>query len=214
LAIATTPTATYRLQVSRGLTLARARALVDYLRELGVSHLYLSPLLAATPGSTHGYDVIDHSRVSPDLGTEEDLQSLAGALHEADMGAVVDLVPNHMCIADVGNRQWNEVLEYGEEAAANEFFDIDWGPPKAELAGKVLLPVLGEQFGRELEKGAVKVAFEDGAFHLEYGPRRFPLTPNSWRLVLEPIWRRVKERAGDDAPEAVEVESILRSLAH
>ena len=93
-----------------------------------MSHLYLSPLLAATPGSTHGYDVIDHSRVSPDLGSEDDLEDLAQALHESDMGAIVDLVPNHMCIADVGNRQWNEVLEYGEEAAANEFFDIDWGP--------------------------------------------------------------------------------------
>jgi (1->4)-alpha-D-glucan 1-alpha-D-glucosylmutase len=82
------------------------------------------------------------------------------------------------------------------------------------LAGEVLLPVLGEQFGRELETGAVKVVFEEGSFHLEYGTRRFPLTPHSWQLLLEPLWRRVKERAGDDAPEAVEVESILRSLAH
>ena len=138
------PSATYRLQVCRSLTLSEVRERVGYLRDLGISHLYLSPLLAAAPGSTHGYDVVDHSRINPEIGSEDDLRALAEALHEADMGALVDLVPNHMCIAHPSNQLWYEVLENGEQAAATDFFDIDWGPPKAELAGKVLLPVLGD----------------------------------------------------------------------
>ena len=186
---------------------------MGYFRDLGISHLYLSPLLAAAPGSTHGYDVVDHSRINPEVGSEDDLRALADSLHEAGMGAVVDLVPNHMCIAQPTNKLWYEVLENGEQAAATDFFDIDWGPPKAELAGKVLLPVLGDQFGRELEAGAVKVAFDGGSFHLLCGDRRFPLAPNTWRFIIEPVWRRVKERAGDDAAPSVELESILRSLA-
>jgi len=208
------PVATYRLQLSRDVTLLRARELIAYLKGLGISHVYLSPLLAARAGSTHGYDVVDHARLNPDYGTEEDLGSFAAALAEADMGLIVDLVPNHMCIADASNARWNDVLENGQAAASTEFFDIDWGPPKAELAGKVLLPVLGEQFGRELERGAVKVAFDGGTFSLGYGERRFPLAPPSWRLVLEPVWHRVRSRAGDDHPDAVELESILRSLAN
>ena len=202
------------MQVCRSLTLAEVRERVGYLRELGISHLYLSPLLAAAPGSTHGYDVVDHSRLNPEIGSEDDLRALAEALHAAEMGALVDLVPNHMCIAQPSNQLWYEVLENGEQAAATDFFDIDWGPPKAELAGKVLLPVLGDQFGRELEAGAVKVEFDRGSFHLLCGERRFPLAPNTWRFVIEPIWRRVKERAGDDAAPSVELESILRSLSH
>jgi len=118
-----------------------------------------------------------------------------------------------MCI-DPANKRWYDVLENGQASASTVFFDIDWGPPKAELAGKVLLPVLGEQFGRELERGAVKVVLEEGTFSLRYGERPFPLEPRSWRLVLDPIWRRVRARAGDDSPQAVELESILRSLGH
>lgn len=205
--------ATYRLQLSRDVTFQRARELIPYLKSLGISHVYLSPLLAARPGSQHGYDVVDHSRLNPDYGTEEDLGAFAAALAEVDMGIIADLVPNHMCI-DPANTRFYDVLENGQASASTAFFDIDWGPPKAELAGKVLLPVLGEQFGRELERGAVKVALEDGAFSLRYGERPFPLNPPSWRLALEFLWRRVRARAGDDSAQAVELESILRSLGN
>ena len=207
------PVATYRLQLSHDVNFRRARELIPYLKSLGISHVYLSPLLAARPGSEHGYDVVDHGRLNPDYGTEEDLGAFATALAEADMGIVADLVPNHMCI-DPANTRFYDVLENGQSSASTVFFDIDWGPPKAELAGKVLLPVLGEQFGRELERGAVKVVLEDGVFSLRYGERPFPLTPPSWRLVLDPIWRKVRARAGGDSPQAIELESILRSLAH
>ena len=205
--------ATYRLQLSHDVNLRRARGLIGYFKSLGVTHVYLSPLLAARPGSEHGYDVVDHSRLNPDYGTEDDLGAFATALAEANLGIIADLVPNHMCI-DPANKRWYDVLENGQASASTVFFDIDWGPPKAELAGKVLLPVLGEQFGRELERGAVKVVLEEGTFSLRYGERPFPLEPRSWRLVLDPIWRRVRARAGDDSPQAVELESILRSLGH
>jgi (1->4)-alpha-D-glucan 1-alpha-D-glucosylmutase len=130
------------------------------------------------------------------------------------MGLIIDVVPNHMCISDAANTRWRDVLENGQGSAWTDFFDIDWGPPKPELAGKVLLPILGEQFGRELETGVLTVCFVDGAFALRAGSADLPLSPPSWRLVLEPLWHRVARRLGGDAEAAVELESILRALAH
>ncbi len=209
-----TPVATYRLQFTPAFTLADALELVPYLGTLGVSHIYASPLLAARSGSTHGYDVVDHGRVDPALGTEADVIALGEALAERGMGLIVDIVPNHMCIADPANTRWYDVLENGTGSVWVDFFDIDWGPPKAELAGKVLLPVLGEQFGRELESGALRVDLEEGAFRLRHGAGTLPLAPPSWRLVLEPLLRRVAARLGGEAEAAVELESILRALAN
>ncbi|HVR61070.1 MAG TPA: malto-oligosyltrehalose synthase, partial [Polyangia bacterium] len=213
-AVAEAPSATYRLQLTKDLTLAQAEALVPYLAALGVSHLYTSPLLAARLGSQHGYDVIDHARLNPELGTEAEFRSLATALRARGMGMIVDVVPNHMCISDPSNQRWQDVLENGPGAASTEFFDIDWGPPKPELAGKVLLPILGEQFGRELERGALEVRYTGGAFSLCYGDHCLPLDPRSWRLLLEPLWRLVVQRVGGEAPASVELESILRALGH
>jgi (1->4)-alpha-D-glucan 1-alpha-D-glucosylmutase len=208
------PLATYRLQFSRAFTLADARALVPYLATLGVSHVYASPLLAARAGSTHGYDVVDHGRIDPSLGTETDLAALAAALAARGMGLVVDVVPNHMCIADAANARWRDVLENGTASVWTDFFDIDWGPPKAELAGKVLLPILGDQFGRTLESGALRVALEDGAFQLRLGDAELPLAPPAWRAPLERLWLRVAARAGGESEAAVELESVVRALAH
>jgi (1->4)-alpha-D-glucan 1-alpha-D-glucosylmutase len=205
---------TYRLQLSSTFTLADARALVPYLDRLGVSHVYASPVFAARAGSTHGYDVVDHGRVDDALGGEEAFLALGHALAERGMGLVVDLVPNHMCIADDANTRWRDVLENGQGSRWVEFFDIDWGPPKVALPVKVLLPILGDQFGRELESGSLRVEVGDGAFRLAHGAGTLPLTPPSWRLVLEPLWRRVSARAGGESEAAVELESILRALAH
>ena len=208
------PVATYRLQFSASFTLADACALLPYLERLGVSHVYASPLLAARAGSTHGYDVVDHGRIDPALGTEADLVALGEGLARRGMGLIVDIVPNHMCIAGGDNTRWNDVLENGTGSMWVDFFDIDWGPPKPELAGKVLLPILGEQFGRELESGALRVELEAGAFRLRHGDNWLPLAPPSWRLLLDQVWRRVTERLGGEAEPAVELESILRALTH
>jgi (1->4)-alpha-D-glucan 1-alpha-D-glucosylmutase len=208
------PLATYRLQLSAKLTLADATKLVPYLDLLGVSHIYASPLLAARAGSTHGYDVVDHGIIDRALGTEEDLVALSHALAERGMGLLVDLVPNHMCIADGANQRWRDVLENGPGSIWVDFFDIDWGPPKAALTGKVLLPILGDQFGRELESGALVVELDDGAFQLRHGTDTLPLAPPTWRVLLEPLWRRVSALAGGESEAAVELESILRALAN
>jgi (1->4)-alpha-D-glucan 1-alpha-D-glucosylmutase len=208
------PRATYRLQFSPTFTLSDARKLVPYLDMLGVSDVYASPLLAARAGSTHGYDVVNHGRIDPALGGNDDLVALGQALADRGMGLIIDVVPNHMCIADAANTRWRDVLENGPGSVWTDFFDIDWGPPKAELAGKVLLPFLGEQFGRELESGALRVELDGGAFRLRVGDGDLPLAPPSWRLLLEPLWRRVAARVGGEGEPAVELESMLRALAH
>lgn len=166
-----TPVCTYRLQLSASVKLSRVTHLVPYFQALGVSHLHLSPLHTARPGSFHGYDVVSHSSLNPEIGTEADLQDLSDMLASRNMGLILDLVPNHMCIASPLNLQWQDVLENGKDAASARFFDIDWGPPKAQLVNKVLLPVLGAQFGHELEQSAVQVIEHGGVFQLTYGKK-------------------------------------------
>ncbi|HLO75841.1 MAG TPA: alpha-amylase family glycosyl hydrolase, partial [Magnetospirillum sp.] len=132
------PRATYRLQLNRDFTLADAEAVVPYLATLGVSHLYVSPILKARAGSTHGYDIVDHNQINPELGGRAQLESLAARLAEHDMGLVVDFVPNHMGVGQADNAWWMDVLEWGEDSPYARFFDIDWQPPRRELKGKVL----------------------------------------------------------------------------
>ena len=134
-------TATYRLQFHRGFTLRQALELVPYLAELGISHVYASPLLAARSGSTHGYDVCDPTRVNPELGTEEDLAALVKALRARNMGLILDIVPNHMS-AGPENPWWWDILQHGRASRYAQYFDIDWDNPDPGLRGKILLPVV------------------------------------------------------------------------
>jgi (1->4)-alpha-D-glucan 1-alpha-D-glucosylmutase len=144
------PSSTYRIQLSRCFTFQDAARLVPYLKDLGIGALYTSPILMARPGSSHGYDVVDHERLNPELGTASDFRSLGETLRAAGMGWIVDIVPNHMCIAG-SNWRWFDVLENGPSSPQSRFFDIDWHPPRPGLQHKILLPVLGDQFGRVLE---------------------------------------------------------------
>jgi (1->4)-alpha-D-glucan 1-alpha-D-glucosylmutase len=208
------PAATYRLQFSRDFSFARAAELVEYLHELGVSHVYASPVFKARPGSAHGYDVLDHSEVNPELGGEEGLRALAAALSSRGMGLVLDLVPNHMCIATPENRRWLDVLENGPSSASAAFFDIDWSPPKEDLHGKVLLPILGDQYGRILENGEIRVSREGGAFVGRYNDHLLPLAPKSWTVVLEPVREGLQARRAPDDPDRAELESILTAISH
>ena len=169
-----TPGCCYRLQLNKDFTFRDATALVDYLDALGVTDIYASPFLVARAGSMHGYDVIDHAHLNPEIGTDGDLEALSAALKQRGMGLIMDVVPNHMCIASSDNHWWNDVLENGRSSPYAAFFDIDWHPPKTELHEKVLLPVLGEQYGRVLENQELSIIYEAGAFFVRYWDSRFP----------------------------------------
>jgi len=180
------PAATYRLQFGGGFRFAEARELVSYLDALGITDLYASPLLAARTGSPHGYDVTDPARLNPELGGEEGFAALAGELRRHGMGLLLDVVANHMA-ADPENPWWCDVLRHGRRSPFANYFDIDWEPPRAGLAGKVLLPVLDEPYGRVLEKGELVPEPGEGGFWIRYRERRFPLSPDSSAEVMTPL---------------------------
>jgi (1->4)-alpha-D-glucan 1-alpha-D-glucosylmutase len=152
------PESTYRLQFHAAFTFRDAARTVPYLRDLGVSHCYASPYLRARPGSTHGYDIIDHSSLNPEIGSEDDFNAWVVSLKEHGLGQILDTVPNHMGVATSDNAWWNDVLENGPASRFAGYFDIAWrSSPRPELSDKVLLPVLGEPYGDVLEKGQLRL---------------------------------------------------------
>ncbi|MFW7268030.1 malto-oligosyltrehalose synthase [Gluconacetobacter sp. Hr-1-5] len=187
--------ATVRLQFHAGFTLDDAVPLVDYFAGLGISHLYASPLLAARPGSTHGYDTLDYSRINPELGGREALARLVTRLRERGMGLILDIVPNHMAVGGSGNAWWEDVLAWGQASRCAHMFDIDWNPPDARLRGRVLLPFLAEPYGDCLENGTLHLRHDaaDGSFACWHYEHRFPICPDHYADLF----------AGDDSPDAV-----------
>jgi (1->4)-alpha-D-glucan 1-alpha-D-glucosylmutase len=177
--------ATYRLQFHRGFTFSDATRLVPYLAELGVSHVYASPITEARPGSTHGYDIVDHNRLNPEIGGDDDFREFAAALRAHGMGLIVDFVPNHMGIG-TDNAWWLDVLEWGQESPFAPYFDINWHSPRADLESRVLLPVLGDQYGVILENGEIELRFDAaaGSFSAWYFDHRFPISPRSYAAIL------------------------------
>ncbi|MES2571797.1 MAG: malto-oligosyltrehalose synthase, partial [Verrucomicrobiota bacterium] len=205
------PTATYRLQFHKGFPFSQATALVPYLHALGITHIYASPFFRATPGSLHGYDVCDHNALNPEVGTREEFDQFVETMHRHGIGLILDFVPNHMGIAEKTNTWWMDILENGPSSVYARFFDIDWHPLKPELEQKVLLPILGDQYGRILESRDLKLHFDEGAFYLDYFGRRLPLSPRTSRPLLERACRELKE-AGREAP--AELQSIAFTLEH
>ena len=195
------PRATYRLQLHADFPFRAAQKVLPYLARLGVSDVYLSPIWESAPGSTHGYDVTDHSRIDDDLGGEGAFRRFAARARELGLGVVVDFVPNHMGIQGGHNPYWEDVLRHGQASRYAHFFDISWRPLKRALEGKVLLPVLGDQYGRVLERGELRLERDGGQFFLRYYDRRFPLSPRSlwallvaWRRTCRNAWRRTRAR--------------------
>lgn len=172
-------TSTYRLQLHAGFTLRDAARLVPYLHGLGVEAVYLSPVTAAAPGSRHGYDVCDPTRLNPELGDRDALHDLAKALKTASMACVIDIVPNHMSADPVNNPWWRDVLRHGPASAHADFFDIDWRPRKQGLHGKVLLPVLEDAYGVTLEKGDLTLEEGPEGLVLRYRDATYPLSPDT-----------------------------------
>ena len=209
-----TPSATYRLQFNQSFTFDDAAALVDYLDQLGITDIYASPFLMARPGSIHGYDVTDHSRLNPEIGDQASFVRLSEALRAHNMGLIADVVPNHMCITHPSNLWWWDVLENGPSSSFARYFDIDWHPPKQELVNKVLLPVLGDQYGRILENQEVQIGYADGQFHASAYSTPLPLAPRTWTMILEPAVARLRETLGEGNEQVAELESIVTALSH
>jgi isoamylase len=201
---------TYRLQLHPEFGFRHAEAVADYLRDLGVTDVYSSPLLAAALGSKHGYDVVDHARWNRELGDENDFRAWSDRLQALGMGLLLDFVPNHMGIADEQNLAWNEVLEHGPSSPCAEFFDVDWAPPKADLTDRVLLPILDGSYGDVLERGELRVAPEGGRFELSYRERRLPLALDSIVPLLESALAKSGLREEEGARQ--ELESIVVAL--
>ncbi|MES1183653.1 MAG: glycogen debranching protein GlgX [Myxococcales bacterium] len=204
--------ATYRLQLHRQFDLTQAAEVVDYLSALGITDAYTSPLMTAAQGSTHGYDVVDHGKLNPELGAEGALELFSGRLRAHGMGLLVDWVPNHMGVAIGQNRWWDDVLENGRSSLFADFFDIDWCPLREDLRDRVLLPLLGDQYGRVLERGELKVVWDGGGFKLAYFERRLPLGPKS----LTPLFEQALSRLllPEDDLNRHELESLLSALRH
>ncbi len=200
------PRATYRLQFHKEFTFADAVAVLPYLKELGISHVYASPYTQARPGSMHGYDITDHNLINPELGGEEGYALFLAALREQKMGHILDFVPNHIGVG-VENLWWQNILEWGELSPCHDYFDIDWHPRHGAYERKLILPVLAEHYGDALDQGYLKLGYdaETGSFHIRYMEERFPVCPRDYHQIdpaLQPV-----ETPGEEEP----LKEMLRS---
>jgi (1->4)-alpha-D-glucan 1-alpha-D-glucosylmutase len=207
--VSTVPLATYRLQLTEAFGFADAAALVPYLKELGISHLYASPFLATRAGSTHGYDIVDHARLNDELGGEAGFAELSNALRASDLGLILDFVPNHMAVGHADNAWWLDVLEWGEKSPHAASFDIDWhGLPYRTQPG-VLLPILGRPYGDALQAGEIVLKFDAaaGSFAAWYFDHKLPINPRRYAEILRTV---VAAAGAHDAPAG----QALIGLAH
>ncbi|HEX6910374.1 MAG TPA: malto-oligosyltrehalose synthase [Longimicrobium sp.] len=200
------------MQFNAHFTFADAMALVPYLAGLGIGDLYASPYLQARPGSLHGYDIVDHGSLNREIGTEAELAELSAALAGHGMGQVLDIVPNHMGIAGGANHWWNDLLEHGPSSPWAAYFDIDWYPRKPELHGKVLLPLLGDQYGKVLDRGELVLVYLDGRFFLDYHETRLPVAPAPTAAVLRLAGEELDGVLEKTDPTRMELESIATAL--
>ncbi len=208
------PRATYRLQFHSGFTFRDAATIVPYLAGLGVSTLYASPIFQARPGSTHGYDVVDYGALNVELGGEEGFAELTAALGAAGIRLLLDFVPNHMGIGSGTNGWWLSVLEHGRGSPFGTFFDIDWDPLANDMQGRLLLPILGDQYGVTLEKGELQVSFdaEHGTLRLAYYDNVLPIAPETYPIVLQLALERLQTALEPDEIDLLEFQSVMTSL--
>lgn len=200
------PVSTYRIQFHHEFDFAAAERILAYIEKLGIGDVYCSPLFEARPGSLHGYDIIRHDRFSPELGGLKGFNSFSAALEQRSMGLLLDLVPNHM---GVGNQAawWRDVLENGHSSQYAGYFDIDWRPLKTAMRDKLLLPILGDQYGIELENKKLQITVKDGWPYVQYYDHLMPLSPRSLPILFP---------AHEDAENAVPAgfRDLLDQLSH
>ncbi len=204
------PRATYRLQLHGEFTFRDATRILPYLAALGVSHVYCSPYLRARAGSKHGYDIIDHESLNPEIGSREDFDAFVAEMKRHGLAQVMDLVPNHMGVLAADNAWWQDLLENGPASPLAEFFDVDWRPPAEYLANRVLLPVLGDHYGIELAGGKLRLEFDAqaGSFAVTYFEHRLPVDPNEYPRILSGAVREL-ESAGEHPHQAQALRSVM-----
>lgn len=210
------PLATYRLQLTADFGFDAAAAIVPYLKSLGITHLYASPFMKARHGSTHGYDIVDHTHLNPELGGEEGFERLSEALKAHDLGLILDFVPNHVGVHFADNPWWLDVLEWGPASPHAVSFDIDWDILPFRSRPGVLLPILGSSYGQSLEKGDIKLRYDPdhGSLSAWYFEHRLPIAPERYGEILR---HAVKEAAAEDGTAGkriIELASRYEGLRH
>ncbi len=208
------PIATYRLQFHAGFGFRDATAILPYLRDLGITEVYASPYLKARPGSLHGYDIVAHDCLNPEVGSAAEYEEFTSLLQELNMGQLLDIVPNHMCVESKDNLWWQDLLENGPSSLHAHTFDIHWNPVKKQLKDRVLIPVLGDQYGNVLENGELILSFAAGAFILHYYEHEFPILPKSYEHILSHRLEDLQEQIGNDSLPFQELLSIMTALQH
>jgi (1->4)-alpha-D-glucan 1-alpha-D-glucosylmutase len=208
------PVSTYRLQFNGAFTFRDATRIIAYLHGLGISDIYASPYFTAKKESLHGYDIVDHNSLNPEIGTEEDYRAMIAELKRNGMGQILDIVPNHMCVDSPENLWWMDVLENGPSSPYAQYFDIDWAPVKKELKDKVLIPLLGDQYGNVLDRQELRLAFESGAFFIIYYDYKFPIRPQTYAVILGHRIELLQETVHQDDPDHAEYLSIITALGH
>ena len=210
------PVATYRLQLTADFDFDAAAAVVPYLKALGITHLYASPFMKARKGSSHGYDIVDHTQFNPELGGEAGFQRLSAALQRHDLGLILDFVPNHVGVHFADNPWWLDTLEWGQASPHAVSFDIDWELLPYRARAGVLLPIIGSSYGEALEKGEIELRYDadEGSFSAWYFQHRLPIAPERYSEIL----RMVAREAGvEDSPEGrhiLALASRFRGLRH
>src|ERR1700733_363606 len=210
------PIATYRLQLTAAFDFDAASAVVPYLKALGITHLYASPFMKARKGSSHGYDVVDHTRINPELGGDAGFERLSATLQQHDLGLILDFVPNHVGVHFADNPWWLDVLEWGEASPHAVSFDIDWELLPYRARGGVLLPIIGSSYGEALEKGEIELRYDasEGSFSAWYFEHRLPIAPERYGEILRSV---VKEPGADDeaaGKHILDLASRFRGLRH
>jgi (1->4)-alpha-D-glucan 1-alpha-D-glucosylmutase len=207
------PSSVYRIQLNNEFPFEKVQSLLDYFVEIGVEGLYFSPFLQAVPGSLHGYNVTDPEKVNNELGGEAQFRQLAIEAKKRELYLIEDIVPNHMG-NHFTNPYWMDVLEHGKASRYAKFFDITWDSDKLDLTNKVLLPILGNQFGVVLENGELKLSYEDGKFWLRYWDHLLPISPDTYDFILEQNLPKLEEKLGVDHPDVMRLESIITAFRH
>jgi (1->4)-alpha-D-glucan 1-alpha-D-glucosylmutase len=210
------PIATYRLQLTAHFNFEKAAEVVPYLKALGITHLYASPFMKARKGSSHGYDVVDHTRLNPELGGEAGFAKLSDALHAHDLGLILDFVPNHVGVHFADNPWWLDMLEWGPASPHAAAFDIDWDQLAYRKRGGVLLPILGLSYGQALEGGEIELRYDadEGSFSCWYYEHRLPIAPERYGEILRTVVKEADAEGSDAGQRIVALASNYRGLRH